>query len=674
MKAGRAPRPWQNAAADAARFALYDPSGPGWKSGLIVAATGVGKGDAIPGLAVSHALKGGRCMIVVDRKELVNDVAKRAREVAIHHGLTDATGRPRVGVVMANRNETKNPIVVASIQSVSQPDRLAQVGKVSLLITDEAHGATAPSHIALHAAIAEKYPNWRHLGFTATGFRGDGNEGLGTVYEGEVFTYGIQEAIAAGDLVPFEDWAVPTEVSVADIPMNASGDDYNEAALAKEINVEARNRLAWQKYIEYAKGKPALMFCVDVKHANDLAEMGRKEFGVNAQAVHGTTKAYPLAPIECEKRIRRYKETPEALPVLCSCDLIRVGFDAPKTYAVMMLRPTKSLVVFMQAFGRGTRTVGVPEHLTDPAAKRAAIAASSKPKMVYIQLVDAGCEMTLSHATNLTKQNPEEKEGRALDVGDEVARRRHLDWGNGVIQQIVAEDSPLGRLVTVLWPISVAHPAGGLKEHPIRDLQRPPAPVEDDGEDEVERATISVNGGPAYRLGLLPGERAEDPGAIGWYDHNGTWTVSAAVSGIGRIRMHVRIGPKGWEVWSLRPPIAAKGETGSDDIATMRRDDCDTKETAMAWANSHIRSNGAIVAPLMADWKGNPATAGQIGMLRGKYGIRRDLSSMCAGEASALIDACAASERVGDILDPKRAQRRDFVRAQYRGRKARDSS
>jgi hypothetical protein len=41
--------------------------------------------------------------------------------------------------------------------------------------------------------------------------------------------------------------------------------------------------------------------------------------------------------------------------VLCNCSLLTEGFDAPRTAAVVLCRPTKSRALFAQMVGRGTR-------------------------------------------------------------------------------------------------------------------------------------------------------------------------------------------------------------------------------------------------------------------------------------------------------------------------------
>jgi len=667
---GWTPRTWQNEALDATRAALIDPAGPMWQSGIVVAATGTGKSVFIAGLVVAHALKGGRVVVVVDREGLVIDLFKSIYAVAKDHGFVDRLG-PRVGMSMAGRNELEQPIVVASIQSLSQEGRLAAMGCTTLLITDEAHGATSPSHRALHARLTELFhhpdgsPRWKHVGMTATPFRGDGSEGLGDVFDGEIYCHGIKEAIEAGDLVPIDAIHVPTEVNIESASVGEDG-EVLETEVEDLINNDDRNALAWEHYLERAKGKPALFFALNIKHAYALAEMGRTKYGINALPVHGGTKAFPLTKGECNRRIALYKQHPEQLPVLVSCDLIRVGFDAPETYAVVLCRPWNSLVAYMQTIGRGTRTVGVPAGLTDPAERRAAIARSRKPKMVFIQLVDVGCRISLDPNTNL--DSTETAEADKLQIGDKVQRRRHAEWGTGAISGVASETGRLGRELEVVWPLSAVHPAGAVRVHPERDLKRPPKEKKAEDTPKPEPAVVSVTGRTPYQIfrNLLPGQAADAPDVIDWYEYQGTYTVSGTASRVGRVLMHIRHGAKGWELWSLRAPIAAKGEdTSIEWLATLRRPDCATPRIAMAEGDSHLRANGAIVVPISTDRTDEDASTGQKGLAR-RWGVKRDLDGVTAGECSALISAASAKRTVDEHLDPGLAGRRKYAQQKYR--------
>ena len=91
---GQHPRPWQLEALAAAREAFRPPA-PGedkreYRSIVLSAATGTGKGSLAAGIPVLTARRGGRVLVLAHRKELIEDVAERVRKVV---------GAPDVGIV-----------------------------------------------------------------------------------------------------------------------------------------------------------------------------------------------------------------------------------------------------------------------------------------------------------------------------------------------------------------------------------------------------------------------------------------------------------------------------------------------------------------------------------------------------------------------------------------------
>ena len=44
-----------------------------------------------------------------------------------------------------------------------------------------------------------------------------------------------------------------------------------------------------------------------------------------------------------------------SLRVLCACDVLNEGWDAPETEVLLMARPTLSKVIYQQQLGRGMR-------------------------------------------------------------------------------------------------------------------------------------------------------------------------------------------------------------------------------------------------------------------------------------------------------------------------------
>jgi hypothetical protein len=90
--------------------------------------------------------------------------------------------------------------------------------------------------------------------------------------------------------------------------------------------------------------------------------------------------------------------------VLVNCELFTEGFDAPTCSLIVMARPTQSKALYLQQLGRGTRplpgVVDGPE-LDTPAKRRAAIAASSKPDMLVLDLVGNTGKHDMVHAADL---------------------------------------------------------------------------------------------------------------------------------------------------------------------------------------------------------------------------------------------------------------------------------
>ncbi|MBV8071710.1 MAG: hypothetical protein JO270_17500 [Acidobacteriaceae bacterium] len=84
-----------------------------------------------------------------------------------------------------------------------------------------------------------------------------------------------------------------------------------------------------------------------VEHAQDVARAFR-EAGWRARCVHGGSPKN-----ERDEAIAGLA-TGE-VQILCACDLISEGLDVPVVGAVILLRPTKSLVLYMQQVGRGLR-------------------------------------------------------------------------------------------------------------------------------------------------------------------------------------------------------------------------------------------------------------------------------------------------------------------------------
>lgn len=596
---GQTPRAWQLSATAAARAAFKQ----GMQAVIVSAATGTGKGTVLAAWARLASERGGRVLVLVHREELVLDLTARIQAIP---------GRGSVGVCWASRNEILADIVVASVQSLrGRLDQLPRDRAPRLVITDECHHAPAPTYRAIYARLDElhgvdrdnppkRWP-WHHLGMTATPFRSaDGGEttGLGDVFEAVVYEHGISEAIDAGDLVPVRGLRVETQLDISACRVGKGG-DYVEEDLAALVDVEARNALIVDYYEKHGiiggNKLPALVFAASVAHAQHLADAFAAR-GHRFAAVWGAMPRRDRAAI-----VRRYLEG--ELDGLVSRDLLFEGFDAPRASILLKARPTKSRVVFVQMVGRGLRLY------------------RGKSECLLLDFVDNGCDLDLSSVVNLDPGAASKAAAeRTFLAGDEVEHRTE-PRGRGLVEAVV--DGPL---YWVLW-----HESGDRVCHGGADLMRPRADREEHDTSGARLARVAD-----YEVLLLPGARKTD--AAGWYAYQDVWTVGAT-AGERSLTALVRQTSGRWSAW-----VVSRDVEPSRIVAGAP-----SREEACAAAEAHLRAGGYAFGRLEAGWKGEPATERQINALR-KWRIRRDLSTISRGEASALLDAVTSRQRVARAI------------------------
>lgn len=241
-------------------------------------------------------------------------------------------------------------VVVASIQTLGRlgSKRLEQMDpdRFFLIVVDEAHHATAETYgrVLEHLGVFQDDTRKLLVGFTATPKRGDGT-GLEMVFQDIVFSRSLPEMVDAGYLVPLAGYRVETKVDLSRVRTRMG--DFVNAQLSKEVNIGERNALIVDVFLRYLRDKPTLCFCVDVEHAYHVAE----EFaarGISATALTGKTET-----LEREEILKNFREG--RIQVLTNCMVLTEGYDEPSVSGIILARPTKSSLLYIQMIGRGTR-------------------------------------------------------------------------------------------------------------------------------------------------------------------------------------------------------------------------------------------------------------------------------------------------------------------------------
>jgi len=295
---------------------------------VLSAPTGAGKTEMAVALARWAKEQGRRAWFIVDRKTL----SHQARERFERYGLI-------VSVMQGDNTMMRaaSDVVVATVQTMRArmltEDGLNLLGfDAGLILLDEVHVFHQFHREILKASDAPA------VGLSATPH----NPALGLYFSRLVVPVTVQELIEQEHLVPFKVYA-PSAPDLTGVRVErgefAERDlDGVMAALHGDIVSH------WQ---EHARRRPTIAFCVNVKHAHELA--GEFESaGVTAAVVTGKTPDEDRDEVYAKLRSG-------AVQVCCTVMVLSVGFDLPEASCAILARPTASEALHIQQCGRVAR-------------------------------------------------------------------------------------------------------------------------------------------------------------------------------------------------------------------------------------------------------------------------------------------------------------------------------
>jgi superfamily II DNA or RNA helicase len=302
------------------------------RSTLLVLPTGGGKTRVFT--EVAHGWKG-RVLILAHRDELLQQARDR---------ISKETGE-MVGLEQAQWWASDERIIVGSVQTMSQPDRLARwkPDEFSLVVVDESHHATAPTY----RRVLDHFGPAKVLGVTATPDRAD-ERAMGQVFESVAYCYEIEDAISDGWLCPI----LVRQVYIGEINLSAcrtTAGDLNQGDLDAAMAVEEALHGVVKATLEQSGDRKTLAFTTSVENAKRIAEIFNRYRPACARSVDGKT------PMD-ERRAVLAGFSRGDFQYLVNCAIATEGYDCPQIGCIAMARPTKSRALFAQMVGRGLRT------------------------------------------------------------------------------------------------------------------------------------------------------------------------------------------------------------------------------------------------------------------------------------------------------------------------------
>ena len=258
-----------------------------------------------------------------------------------------------------------NSVTFASLQKVGRiasdrPELLQKLGCFfKKIVIDEAHKATAPTYRRAIEKLSGRYGS-QVVGITATPGRGADNDianrELASVFSGRLLSPElgddpIEELRRRGILSRINRIVLSSGydfVSHGTESVESGDDDFDKRTLAAVGRSSSRNRVIVDAVVEQVRlGKPTLIFACSIDHAKTLSA---------ALALKGIRTAYldnETSPTRRRRTIAEFQNG--TIDVLINFGILSTGFDAPKTGAVVIARPTKSIVLYSQMVGRGLR-------------------------------------------------------------------------------------------------------------------------------------------------------------------------------------------------------------------------------------------------------------------------------------------------------------------------------
>ena len=211
--------------------------------------------------------------------------------------------------------------------------RLKSSTAPSLIITDENHHSLANTYKKIYAA----FPEAKRLGVTATPERLDGS-GLADV--NDILIEGVTAGwlIDNGFLSAYDYYAPGIKMP----KFRINHGDYDIGQIGSYFNENVRKIYGdvLKHYRKIADGKQAICYLPTVEASVRTADLFTSS-GIPAAHIDGTTP-----DTQRQNIINSFRDG--SIRILCNVDIISEGFDVPDCECAILLRPTKSLTLFIQ--------------------------------------------------------------------------------------------------------------------------------------------------------------------------------------------------------------------------------------------------------------------------------------------------------------------------------------
>lgn len=263
-----------------------------------------------------------------------------AQQVLIDKTVDDfrREGIDAVGVMQGNHpmEDGSKPVQVCTIQTIAARGK----PRAAVVLIDEVHVWFREYEAWMND------PDWADvpfIGLSATPWR----KGLGKFFQRLIVVRTMQELIDQEYLTPIRTFA-PAHPDLKGVGTSSGPDgrDFNRRDLSSAMNKPNLVADVVEQWLRRGENRPTLCFAVDRAHATKL-KLQFEAAGVPVGYIDYTTK-----PLDRTEVLRQFRSG--EIKIICNVATLTTGVDED-VRAIILARPTKSKMLFVQMVGRGVR-------------------------------------------------------------------------------------------------------------------------------------------------------------------------------------------------------------------------------------------------------------------------------------------------------------------------------
>lgn len=275
-----------------------------------------------------------KVLILTHRIELSKQTSKMLTEFEVDNKIIDSSVKEVV-------NEDKYSCFVAMVETLNNriKEEKADLKDIGLVIVDEAHYNS-------FRKLFKHFEKCFILGVTATPLSSNINLPMHEIYKDLIIGERITTLIENGFLAQANTYSY--NVNLSTLKIGANGDYTVKSSEELYTKSDMQTKLI-AAYESTSKGKKTLIFNNGIHTSRHVYEIFKRA-GYKVNYIDNTNTKE-----ERKSVLKWFKHTPDA--ILTSVGILTTGFDEPTIESIIINRATKSMALYFQMIGRGSRII-----------------------------------------------------------------------------------------------------------------------------------------------------------------------------------------------------------------------------------------------------------------------------------------------------------------------------